>query len=709
VGPFLLSLAFLVQPSAPVAELSLRLLDPKPQFQQGELIEIEARIAAPPPSRYQFSGFLLSPGPNCDKQHACSHMDMRTWWKLDPILNFGMRSATVKVVLNEYVPRLPPGKHTARLRLRAMELKARGPRNTGYGYVEPPQYVVSNPVEFQIVPASKAWIRSTVAEARRSIVTVDPQATGGWEVRRRASTRLRYIDHPLAWEAALDLEAGSPSLPALLHGLFESSHAAKVCELMRERIPLPAYPVREHFLNTMAAVCAKAEGRKEYEADFEFRGRGAALLASALPSKIGQAKIETLLTLLRMLSDSAQRHITPPWAGLVPEVFATSFADAQPYQLRSLLGWNWPFLLSPQMESILERIIVKPARDATEIEIRNLALKRLCELNPEKGRKQLLSELRDFRTSADLDVFELLPPDAVGNIDDLLIENLARAQSPPYGDDAKVLRLIARYGTPQSLERFKEVYEMQRDPCGAGLIAYFLRAGPAHAGSILKRQAWDMHAPAPPCTAPLIAQVPPLHMHRVMEEYLSAFLQHSDGDIKGAAARALGRYGSAAAEQPLWQAYRYFHDWWKNRREDLEKEQFVGNVHLEQSLRNALARGSGWLTDEAKLKQIDALCLGAGCLRDSAQDLGAWREPLRVTINLDMNSEFHADVAHYCGIRSLEALQRKLAQFPRGTVFQTFVYSTVDDARKNAVVDQLRKLAAAHEFKLVPKPSVLPR
>jgi hypothetical protein len=25
------------------------------------------------------------------------------------------------------------------------------------------------------------------------------------------------------------------------------------------------------------------------------------------------------------------------------------------------------------------------------------------------------------------------------------------------------------------------------------------------------------------------------------------------------------------AEEPLWQAYLYFHEWWKTRREDLEK------------------------------------------------------------------------------------------------------------------------------------------
>lgn len=709
MGPFLLSLAFLAQASAPPAELSLRLLDPKPRFQQGELIRAEIHLQNPANKRYSAPGFVVDPGPNCDATHHCGCWDMRTSRHGGLHFEMGRRTDPISVNLNEYVPRLPAGHYTIRYRLRQLVVKDVGRIRHTYVFAEPPVEVISNPIQFEIVPAAETWIRSTVAEARSAIETTNIQAQGGWQIRDRAAARIRYVDHPLAWRAALDLEGTQANLPDLLSGLYESAHPAQVCKLMRERIPLTAYPIRERFLDIAAAVCAKAEGHKAYVADFEFRGRSAALLASALDSKTGHARIESLLTLLRVLSDSTQRRITPLWAGVAAKVFAASYADAQPYQLRDLLGWHWRFLLSPQMESILDRMIAKPPRDATEADIRNLALKRLCELNPEKGRKQLRAELNDFRTSADLDVFALLPSDAVGDIDDLLIENLTKAQSPPYGDGRKMLRLIARYGSPRSLDRFKEVYEMQRDPCGAGLFAYFLRVDPAHAESILKRQPWNMLTPAPLCTAELIAQVPPLQMHRVMEEYLAAFVQHSDGIIKGAAAVALGQYGSAWAEEPLWQAYRYFHDWWKNRREDLEKEEFIGNVGLEQSLRNALARGAGWLTDEEKLKRIDALCLGWECRQRSLQDLNAWREPLRVTVYLSSNFDFRADVAHYEGLRSMEALERKLAQFPRGTVFQAAVYGAADDARRSAAMKQLQTLAAAHEFKLVPQPSVFPR
>jgi hypothetical protein len=204
----------------------------------------------------------------------------------------------------------------------------------------------------------------------------------------------------------------------------------------------------------MAAVCAKAEGHKGYAAGFRIPqpGRRVARVRH-FPRKPVKPEIETLRTLLRALSESVQRHVTPPWAPVVAEVFAASYGDAQAHQLRDFLDWQWPFLRSPRMESILDSIIAKPAGNATEAEVRNLALKRLCELNPEKGRKQLLAELHDFRTSADLDVFVLLPPGAVGEIDDVLIENLNKAQSPPYGDSRKMLRLIARYGSPRSLDR----------------------------------------------------------------------------------------------------------------------------------------------------------------------------------------------------------------------------------------------------------------
>jgi hypothetical protein len=697
-------LALLVPPSAPQAELSLRLLDSKSRFYAGELIRVELHLKDPEKRHWSAAGFVVDPGPNCDPRHPCGSHDMRTIRHSGLYVDLGRRTDPISAKLNEYVPRLPAGHYTVRYHLRQLVAKDRGYIRRTYVFAEPPVELVSNPIQFEIVPATKAWIRSTVAGARTAIETTGTQTRDGWRIRETAAARLRFIDHPLAWRATLDLVGAQANLPDLLFGLYESAYPVEVCKEMRQRSVHPAYPANERFLDIMAAVCAKAEGHKGYEADFEFRGRAAALLASSLSSKTGQARIETLQTLLRALSESVQRHIAPPWAPVVAGVFAASYGDAQPHQLRTLLDWQWPFLRSPQMESILDSIVAKPVGNATEAEVRNLALKRLCELNPEKGRRQLLAELHDFRTSADLDVFMLLPPEAVGDIDDVLIESLNKAQSPPYGDGRKMLRLIARYGSPRSLDRFKEVYELQRDPCGAGLIAYFLRVDPAHAASILKRQPWDMHAPAPPCTAELIAQVPPLQMHRVMEEYLAAFLQHSDVRIKGAAAVALGQYGSAWAEEPLWQAYLYFHEWWKNRREDLEKEEFIGNVHLERELRNALARGSGWLTDDAKLKRIDALCLGWECLHDSFQDLNAWRGPLRMVVGLHGDGEFLAEVAHYSNLRSMEALERKLSQFPRCTVFQTSMYGSADDARKKAVLEQLQKLAAAHEFKLVLKP-----
>ncbi len=709
MGPFLLSLAFLVQPSAPPAELSLRLLDPKPRYFAGEVIRAEVQLHDPAGNVHSYASMVVDPGPNCDATHHCGWLDMRTSQHGGLDFSRGRRRDPASVNLNEYVPRLPPGRYTVRCRVQQLALKEGERIRRTFVSTQPPAYVISNPIEFEIVPATAQWIRTTVAEARSTIETTGVEVRNGFEIRQQAAERLRYIDHPLAWRAALDLEGSQANLPGLLSGLYESAHPTEVCKLMHERIPLPAYAVSDRFLNIAAAMCAKAEGHKPYEADFEFQSRAAAVLASSLASKTGPAKMQGLQTLLRVLSNSVHRRITPPWAPVVAEVFAASYANAQPHQLRDFLNWWWSVLRSPRMEPILEAIIAKPAGNAADAEGRNLALKRLYELNPEKGRKQLLTELRDFRTSADLDVFSLLEPKYVGNIDDVLIENFNKAQSPPYGDGRKILLLIARYGSAQSVERFKEVYEMQHDPCGAGLIAYFLRVDPAYADGILRRQPWDTQAPAPPCTAELIEHVPPLQMHRVMEEYLAAFTQHGDIRIKGAAARALGQYGSAWAEEPLWNAYRYFHEWWKNRREDLDKQEFLGNVGLEQTLRNALARGAGWLTDEAKLKQIDALCLGWACLQDSFRDLNIWREPLRLTVYLSPGEDLRAEVAHYTNLRSMEALERKLSQFPRGTVFQMSVYVLKDDLRRNTIEERLRKVAASNDFTLVSPPATPPR
>jgi len=266
------------------------------------------------------------------------------------------------------------------------------------------------------------------------------------------------------------------------------------------------------------------------------------------------------------------------------------------------------------------------------------------------------------------------------------------------------MMLISRYASGRVLKRMKAIYESQQDPCAPGLIAYFLKHDPAYAERIFKKEPWDLLGPAPRCAEIFFRQVPPLAMHKVLEDYMIAVVNHGDVRVKTAAADSLGRYGSAAAKAPLWQVFRYFHEYWKNRKEDLDRDEFVGNKFLEQNLRDALARGQGWLTAGEELKEIGALCLAEHCQRSSQEDLQAWRRPLRIEIHLNGYRDFQGRVAQYGLIWSLDALKRKLAQFPRGTEFQLTVWDGGEAAGRSVIVSDLRSFAASHGFRISETP-----
>lgn len=75
--------------------------------------------------------------------------------------------------------------------------------------------------------------------------------------------------------------------------------------------------------------------------------------------------------------------------------------------------------------------------------------------------------------------------------------------------------------------------------------------------------------------------------------------------VKINAAEFLGRKGSAAAEQPLWAAFEYWHRWWMGRSAAIDAE----NRALELTLVKALLNGAGWTVDAAKARRARSLCL----------------------------------------------------------------------------------------------------
>jgi len=130
-------------------------------------------------------------------------------------------------------------------------------------------------------------------------------------------------------------------------------------------------------------------------------------------------------------------------------------------------------------------------------------------------------------------------------------------------------------------------------------------------------------------------------------------------------------------------SFRYFHDYWKDQRA-LLKDNPEGE-YLEVALRNAIALGAGWRAAEADLRLIVSLCISERCRYETLTDLQTLREPLTVSVEGD-----RSHVAQYFNIASLDALERKLAQFPAGISFRLRVQSSDRDR----IVERLKQYGA---------------
>jgi hypothetical protein len=719
----------------PGFELSLRLTAPHP-FHRGELIPVVANVPgmAPGPGQapadefWQFSGFLLDPAVDCGTlQKPCSGLGGRNFGGLnfgglyDPASGIGQRMGPASLFLNRYIPLLPPGHYRAAMVLRKQVLLNPGPQSRTFGYADPPEYAITTPVEFDVISSSPAWIQQTIAGAIATLKKTDPQ---GAEARSTASEQLRFLGASDAWRTAASLLPLDET--TLMQGLAASDQPDWVCNLLQSRIPSPEQSVSSRYLSTMVQVCTEVhvpqppqpaapsgpvravitttppvpvtvtQPRPEVQAYLDkfvaYRDalvkKSAATLAASLPQKQPEALSDAFTALLDQVQQSRNSRppqAAPEWVAGLTSVFLRSADKIDLRQRSQLLGYFVSTLRSPELIPLLESAL-NAWKPGDYYEAPQSAIISLNKIDSARAQARILKELAQPTTWLDASLLNLLPASAVPPMDDALIEALARAQRPGGWNPQLVMAALARYATPEAAPKLKVIYESQQQKCQPELMAYFVRVDPDYADRVFHSHPWDMLIDPPPCTLQYFQRTAPLAMAPVLERYMAAYLMHGNVHVKTVAAQMLGLYGSKSAAGPLWDAFRYFHEYWKDRRAELPPN--GEGVQLEVALRNAIARGHHWLANDADLRMMESLCISERCLYETQQDLLAWKQlPLRLELS-NQRGEIRATAAQYFGLESLEAIEDKLAQFPRGTSF--LVSSSGEDAPE--------LLASIHQF-----------
>lgn len=697
--------------------LALRLTEPH-AYQQRELIRMEVRTPAqtpasgqPPQERWQFAGFLLDPVLDCGTRARPCYLRGGGFNRPDVQFEQG----TSITALNSYIPDLPPGRYKVSALARKLVLTARAPFSSTYGYANPEEYNVSNAVEIEIRTATPQWISQTIAGSVAAL-----RQPGEGEASQLAAHQLALLDSPAAWRAALDVLPREES--TLLRVLSWTSQPGPVCDLMQSRIPAPEQAVSSYYISTMLQNCERAnlapppappaitggvtavisqtpppaipvapvdpqrqayfENQRAYREDLTNRSTTAlaASLAQKQPGSKGVA-LQALIEHVRQLQYDRPPKAVPLWTDALTQEFVQALPSIEYPRRRNLLTLYTSTFNTPGIASMLESVLDE-WKPGDNYEGPRETLYALHKANPARAHARIRAELVREKTWLETTLLDLLPADAVPPMDNELI---AAAQQPGGWNTNLRLAAMAKYATPQALPRVRAIYESQQVPCQPELAAYFLRVDPAYAERMFRAAA------VPSCTVQYIDRTPALMTHPVLEAYIVPYLMQGDVFVKNTAARSLGRYGSEAALKPLWDTFRYFHEYWKGKGAELAQN--GEGVALEVELRNAIARGRQWVAAEKDLRTIEALCISERCLYETQRDLNIWQQPLRIEIH-EEGVDIHGSVAQYAWIETMDAFEGKLAQFPRGTEFSLLVTGP----NRDEMIARIRNVAARQGF-----------
>jgi hypothetical protein len=309
----------------------------------------------------------------------------------------------------------------------------------------------------------------------------------------------------------------------------------------------------------------------------------------------------------------------------------------------------------------------------------------------------------------------LLPDETLPELDGVLAANLEEsARENGKGDMEAVSELIERYATAAISARVQRTYESR----GAGkwacriqssLLAYFLRTNPETGRVLLETALAARSKGMSGCYATTLKEIAELDMTPEIESAAYEVLEEDNAQLVAQAAEVLKEFGSAKAEARLWQRLERWHEQAKDKAIQLKTvlpgvpepgaQSVNGDAMIEQSLQAALRSAQAWLLTPEELKRLRELCFTDNSQREIDQAINDWNFEIRV--QLPSSDDFPA--SFWVGptqLKSLDALKKKLLQYPEGTSF-TLVenYAPNEDARKQVALD-LKSYLEAHKMKL---------
>lgn len=713
-------------------QFRIRFKNDQTTFHHGELMKIELQFSSDLPDQYIVNnrGYDRSGRLNMDEYH----LDRREGVE-DPLHEYlstvggmmggglfstpqlGEKPVVIEQDINEWFRFGKPGKY--RLYVRSPRV-GKGKDITDSLSRTNVSWIASNILEFEILPADPGWLSSKLQEA---ISLIDSTQNG--EDQRSGCRLLRFLDSRAAvTEMIRRFNAeDSPCRSEFEFGLVSFSDRSYVIEEMEKRLIAPDQPVTRAYIDTLSRVrllrdyhpaqqpSAKGEAVDPTVAQEAWRERSKALskissdyvgrLADALQAKQNGARAVSISTLLMLNRDSERAgrstetvELETRIATLIPSVFLSLPAENQGL----LLGPYWETVGGPSMLPVLRQLFRNLSDSPNSIN--DIVLQRILELSPSEGRNLILDAIQSRDKRFRLDVLKRLPDQILPELDEPLAERLEKAERSGGGDDTYLIsELVNRYATKAIADRVKKVYEPHAGlwACSiqTALLAYLLRVDPDYGVSAID-QALDMRKETG-CFRSLLVELSNRTKDPKLEKLAERRLNDSEPEVVVSAAAVLQQRGSAKTEEALWERLRQWHEQWSGREEELRREPRSDSLlkpqqQIEQSLLSAIMEGTAWVTPPDKLQKLWQLCVSESGCQQVVYKLKGWNTVMSISVDGRTGVVSYAFVAHYqCD--SLDALKKKLALFPGGTVF-TWGPNVPRGKEQEAIFDELRNYLA---------------
>jgi hypothetical protein len=586
-------------------------------------------------------------------------------------------------------------------------------------YTDIAETVRSNTLDLEIKLSSPDWH----AVQLTGIVEILSGHSSPEEM-QRAAHRLRFLNSAASTVELAKLFSGvernDPASTEFFFGLYGSPNRQLAIDSLHKEIEAPEHAISQSFLNTLVdlqidsdpawtppASSNSPEAVRTFDA-YERRRKAHELellkvecrkLLAALPLKIRQARALSALGVLVTESDD------PDFIQAARPILIAAWDDLPLASQQGLVDSQWSLVDVQEMVPILVRMASGPVPTAHmyAATIRDTILKRLRELDPAVARPLILSELQKSKGEPTVELLELLEPQDVALAIQPVIDRIDEGR--PKDDD---FARLDQFGGLGALAPIKNAFEKNLGTMDcrqmASTLRYFLRVAPEYgatqvAASLKTKGRVDAYGTKLDCRGSILFSLD--DQFSPAEQVAIRTLDDPNPEIVQDAAQSLGRWGSSAAEAPLWARMERFHAQWAHR----SPKDFDATV--EQNLVSALAGGTNWLCTPEKLARLKGLAVTDYERTQIETWMDEWKDgPPLVTPNWWGEDAVEFGLLASSGL-TVDQIRAKLAQFPQGTqvswqIWQPgYIASSITMKRQEAEFEAMRAFSAQKGVMLV--------